>query len=84
MKLAWSSRAWNDYLYWQKTDKKKLKRINTLIKATLRDALEGIGNPEPLKHELQGFWSRRIDKEHRFVYSYTEEELLIVACRYHY
>jgi len=84
MKLAWSSRAWNDYLYWQKTDKKKLKRINTLIKETLRDPFEGIGNPEPLKHELQGFWSRRIDKEHRLVYSYTEEELLIVGCRYHY
>ncbi len=84
MKLAWSSRAWNDYLYWQKTDKKKLKRINTLIKETLREPFEGIGNPEALKHELQGFWSRRIDKEHRLVYTYTEEELLIVACRYHY
>lgn len=84
MKLAWSSRAWNDYLYWQKVDKKKLKRINILIKATLREPFEGIGNPEPLKHELQGFWSRRIDKEHRLVYSYTEEELLIVGCRYHY
>lgn len=84
MKLAWSSSAWNDYLYWQKTDKKKLKRINKLIKETLRDPFEGIGNPEPLKHELQGFWSRRIDKEHRLVYSYTEEELLIVGCRYHY
>ncbi len=84
MKLAWSSRAWDDYLYWQKTDKKKLKRINTLIKDSLRNPFEGIGNPEPLKHELQGFWSRRIDKEHRLVYSYTEEELLIVGCRYHY
>ena len=84
MKLAWSSRAWNDYLYWQKTDKKKLKRINSLIKKTLRDPFEGIGNPELLKHELQGFWSRRIDKEHRLVYSYTKEELLIVGCRYHY
>lgn len=84
MKIAWSSRAWNDYLYWQKTDKKKLKRINILIKETLRNPFEGIGNPESLKHELQGFWSRRIDKEHRLVYSYTEEELLIVGCRYHY
>ena len=84
MKLAWSSRTWNDYLYWQKTDKKKLKRINTLIKDSLRNPFEGIGKPEPLKHELQGFWSRRIDKEHRLVYSYTEEELLIVGCRYHY
>lgn len=84
MKLAWSNRAWNDYLYWQKTDRKKLDRINILIKETLRDPNEGIGNPEMLKHELQGFYSRRIDKEHRLVYSYTEEELVIVACRYHY
>ena len=82
MKLAWSTRA--DYLYWQKVDKKKLKRINTLIKEIMRNPFEGIGNPEQLKHELQGFWSRRIDKEHRLVYAYTEEELLIVACRYHY
>ena len=79
-----SIRAWNDYLYWQKTDTKKLKRINTLIKETLRSPSEGIGNPEQLKHELRGYWSRRIDKEHRLVYSYSEEELLVVACRYHY
>ena len=84
MKLAWSSRAWNDYLYWQKTDKKKLKRINILIKETLREPFDGMGKLERLKNELHGFWSRRIDKEHRLVYSYTEEELLIVACRYHY
>ena len=84
MKIAWSSTAWNDYLYWQKTDGKKLKRINLLIKETIRNPFEGMGNPEPLKHELQGFWSRRIDKEHRLVYLYTEGELLIVACRYHY
>ncbi len=84
MKIAWSNTAWNDYLYWQKTDKKKLERINTLIKEALRNPSEGIGNPEPLKHDLQGFWSRRIDRQHRLVYSFTEEELLIVACRYHY
>ena len=84
MKLAWSSRAWNDYLHWQKTDKKKLHRINRLISETLRNRMEGIGSPEPLKHELQGFWSRRIDQEHRLVYAYNDEELLIVACRYHY
>ena len=84
MKIAWSTSAWNDYLYWQQTDKKKLKRINLLIKETLRDPFDGIGNPEQLKYELQGFWSRRIDKEHRLVYSYTEDELLIVGCRYHY
>lgn len=84
MKIAWSGRAWDDYLYWQKTDKKKLQRINTLIKESLRNPFEGIGNPVPLKHELRGFWSRRIDKEHRLVYSYRDEELLIVGCRYHY
>jgi len=84
MKLAWSIRAWNDYLYWQQSDRKKLKRINTLIKVCLRDPSQGIGNPESLKHDLRGFWSRRIDKEHRLVYSFNQEELLIVACRYHY
>ncbi len=84
MRIAWSDRAWNDYLYWQKTDKKKLKRINVLIKETLRNPFEGVGNPEPLKHELQGFWSRRIDKEHRLVYSYVDRELLILGCRHHY
>jgi toxin YoeB len=84
MKLAWSLTAWKDYLYWQKNDKKKLIRINSLIKECLRDPFEGMGNPEPLKHDLQGFWSRRIDKEHRLVYSFKEGELLIVACRYHY
>ncbi len=84
MKIAWSNTAWNDYLYWQKIDRKKLERINKLIKESLRNPSEGIGNPEPLKHDLQGFWSRRIDRQHRLVYSFTEEELLIVACRYHY
>lgn len=84
MKLSWSSRAWNDYVHWQQTDKKKLKRINRLIKETMREPNEGIGNPELLKHDLQGFWSRRIDKEHRLVYSVHKNEILIVACRYHY
>ena len=84
MKLAWSTRAWNDYLYWQKTDKKKVKRINLLIKESIRNPFDGIGNPESLKFELQGFWSRRIDKEHRLVYLSTEDELLIVGCRYQY
>jgi len=84
MKLAWSIRAWNDYFFWSKSDKKKIQRINVLIKETLRTPFEGIGNPEPLKHELQGYWSRRIDKQNRLVYSYSEEELLIVGCRYHY
>lgn len=84
MKITWTSTAWNDYLYWQTTDKKKLKRINQLVKETLRDPFNGIGNSEPLKHDLQGFWSRRIDGVHRLVYSFEEDTLIIVACRYHY
>ena len=84
MRLSWTLTAWNDYLYWQFTDKRKVKRINELIKQSMRTPFEGLGNPEPLKHELQGYWSRRIDREHRLVYSYTENELEIIACRYHY
>ncbi len=85
MRIIWTSKAWQDYLYWQRRDKQKLKRINTLIKESLRSPFEGIGNPEPLKHDLQGYWSRRIDSEHRLVYSFKEEEELeIIACRYHY
>ncbi|MEX1191466.1 MAG: Txe/YoeB family addiction module toxin [Brumimicrobium sp.] len=84
MKITWTKTAWNDYLYWQVRDKKKLKRINELIKSTLRDPFNGIGNPEPLKHDLQGYYSRRIDGEHRLVYSFEDDVLLIIACRYHY
>jgi toxin YoeB len=84
MKISWTKTAWNDYLYWQSKDKKKLKRINELIKSTLRDPYNGIGNPEPLKHDLQGYYSRRIDGEHRLVYSFEDDVLLIIACRYHY
>ncbi|MFT4525662.1 MAG: toxin YoeB [Bacteroidia bacterium] len=84
MKIVWTESAWNDYLYWQKTDKKILKRINELIKVCLRTPLEGIGKPEALQHDLKGYWSRRIDKEHRLVYAANENELLIISCRYHY
>lgn len=84
MRITWTVSCWEDYLYWQRTDRKKLKRINELIKACLHTPFEGIGNPEPLRHELRGFWSRRIDTEHRLVYSYHENELLIISCRYHY
>lgn len=84
MKLSWSSTAWKDYLYWFRTDRKKLERINTLIKETMREPFEGIGNPEPLQHDLEGYWSRRIDKEHRLVYSCLQNELLILSCRYHH
>ena len=84
MRIIWTNNAWKDYVYWQTTNKKKLRRINELIKATQREPFSGIGNPEPLKHDLQGFWSRRIDSEHRLVYSFKNEELEIIACRYHY
>lgn len=84
MRITWTLTAWNDYLYWQKIDKKKVKRINELVKDTCREPMKGIGNPEALKHDLQGFWSRRIDSEHRLVYSFSENNVVIVACRYHY
>ncbi|MEE3682985.1 toxin YoeB [Actinobacillus pleuropneumoniae] len=84
MKLTFSSNAWEDYLYWQKTDKIILKRINSLIKDIQRQPFEGIGKPEPLKFNLSGFWSRRINEEHRLIYTVEDETILIVACRYHY
>jgi toxin YoeB len=83
-KLVWTGEAWSDYLYWQGQDPKTLKRINRLIAETLRDPFEGIGKPEPLKENLTGFWSRRIDDTHRLVYAITEEYLTVIACRYHY
>lgn len=84
MMLAWSKHAWQDCLYWQKTDKKTLKRINDLIKEVERQPFEGIGSPEPLKHQWTGYWSRRIDKENRLVYKVTETTIIIAQCRYHY
>ncbi len=84
MNIDWAKDAWEDYLYWQKTDKKTLKRINELIKNVQRTPTEGIGKPEPLKHDYSGYWSRRINQEHRLVYKHTEETLFIVQCRYHY
>ena len=84
MKLIFSSHAWDDYLYWQKSDKKILKRINELIKAIQRDPFEGIGKPEALKHALSGYWSRRINDEHRIVYKVEEDAILIAQLRYHY
>jgi toxin YoeB len=83
-KLAWTDDAWSDYLYWQSQDKKTLKRINKLIEATIRVPFEGVGKPEPLKENLAGFWSRRIDDTHRLVYDVDDEYLTILACRYHY
>ena len=81
---SWAEKAWEDYLYWQKVDKKTLKRVNALIKAIQRQPFEGLGDPEPLKHNWSGYWSRRIDREHRLVYKVTEAALIIVQCRYHY
>ncbi|HEY88650.1 MAG TPA: Txe/YoeB family addiction module toxin [Thermoflexia bacterium] len=84
MRLIFSDHAWDDYLFWQKTDKKTLRRINTLIKETKRNPFEGIGKPEPLKHALSGYWSRRITGEHRFVYKASKDAIYIVQLRYHY
>jgi toxin YoeB len=84
MKLTFSSKAWDNYLYWQKTDKAMVKRINTLIKDIQRNPFDGIGKPEALKHGLSGYWSRRINDEHRIVYKVAEDNLLIAQLRYHY
>jgi len=84
VKLIFAEKAWEDYLYWQKTDKKIVKRINTLIKDIKRGPFEGIGKPEPLKHALSGYWSRRINEEHRIVYKVYDDSLLIAQLRYHY
>jgi toxin YoeB len=82
--LVFSERAWEDYLYWQKTDKKMVQRINALIKEIVRSPYDGIGKPEPLKHALSGYWSRRINEEHRIVYKAADGSLLIAQLRYHY
>ena len=83
-RLQWDYDAWQDYVYWQTQDKKTLKRINILIKDIGRNPFDGIGKPEPLKEELSGFWSRRIDDEHRLVYVAEEDAILIIACKGHY
>lgn len=84
MVLTWSAKAWDDYVYWQTTNKQLVKRINDLIKETLRTPFEGTGKPEPLKHELAGAWSRRIDREHRLVYMVSDNAITIIQCRFHY
>ena len=84
MNLVFSDHAWDDYLFWQKNDKKILRRFNALIKETQRNPFEGLGKPEPLKHALSGYWSRRINDEHRFVYKVTEDSIHIAQLRYHY
>ena len=82
--LAWTKEAWNDYVYWQAQDKRTLKRINKLITDTQRCPFEGIGKPEPLKENLSGFWSRRIDEGNRLVYVVDDKRLTIISCGYHY
>ena len=84
MKLVFAGLAWEDYLYWQKQDRKMVERINKLIEATARDPFTGIGKPEPLKHAFAGFWSRRINDEHRMVYRVTGDQLEIAQLRFHY
>lgn len=80
----WDENAWEDYVWWQSQDRKTLKRINMLVRDILRNGNEGLGKPEPLKHDFAGYWSRRIDEEHRLVYELAGDEVRIAACRYHY
>jgi len=84
MNLIFADGAWQDYLYWQQNDKKILKKINTLIKDIKREPFKGLGEPEPLKYNWSGYWSRRITIEHRLVYKVTDTAILIAQCRYHY
>jgi toxin YoeB len=82
--INWHIQAWEDYVYWQTNDKRILKRINALVRDILRSPFDGIGKPEPLKFGWSGFWSRRINDEHRLVYTIENEYLIIAQCRYHY
>ena len=84
MRLIFSQDAWDDYLHWQKTDRKVLNRVNILIREVARSPFDGIGKPEPLKHGLAGYWSRRINDEHRLVYKVEGESVVIAQCRFHY
>jgi toxin YoeB len=84
MKIIFSKNAWEDYISWQTEDKKILKKINELIKDIQKTPYEGLGKPEPLKYDLAGLWSRRIDLEHRLVYRMSEDDLLLYSCRFHY
>ena len=83
-RITWTLAAWEDYQYWQGQDRKTLKRINSLIQECLRQPFEGIGKPEPLKENLAGFWSRRIDEANRLIYRVDGDDLVVLACRYHY
>lgn len=83
-RITWTLASREDYQYWQGQDRKTLKRINSLIQDCLREPFEGIGKPEPLKENLAGFWSRRIDEANRLVYRVDSDDLVVIACRYHY
>jgi toxin YoeB len=84
VKAVFSARGWDDYQWWQRQDRKLLKRINLMIQDVMRNGNEGLGKPDPLKHGFQGYWSRRINDEHRLVYKIVDDEVRIAACRYHY
>ncbi len=84
MKFCWDGNAWNDYVHWQTHDKAMLKRINALLREIARTPFEGTGSPEPLRHNWSGYWSRRIDREHRLVYRVEGDIIYIAQCRYHY
>ena len=84
MNILFTDEAWEDYLYWQQTDKQTLRKINQLLKEIQRIPFSGVGKPEPLKHQLQGCWSRRFDSEHRLVYEITDNTLKVIGCRFHY
>jgi toxin YoeB len=84
MNILFTEESWADYLYWQETDKRVIRKINELIKMVKRTPFQGIGKPEPLRHQLKGLWSRRIDMANRLVYEIREKEIVIISCRYHY
>jgi toxin YoeB len=83
-RLSWTAAAWADYVWWQQQDRKTLKRINLLIQDAMRSPFAGLGKPEPLRENLSGFWSRRIDETNRLIYAVVNQQLVIIACRYHY
>ena len=84
MKLVWDEEAWETYLWWQTQDRKVLRRVNLLLREIERNGNNGIGKPEPLRHEFEGYWSRRITDEHRLIYRVAGDRILIAVCRYHY
>lgn len=82
--VVWADEAWEDYLWWKSKDPRIHKRLNRLLEAIAKDSFRGIGKPEPLKHELAGYWLRRITEEHRLVYKVMQGKIFVIACRYHY